>query len=412
MGYGWTVFQVHTSSVLHNSSAYTIMPLPRSNNFDLTCFRARFEQIHTRAFFSEFQQLFNYPAPVAFIYQSFYKLPGNPVRWFVTLELTFYLLATSFFTRMLYQAGLALLPALAFSLSAILISQPFAFEYIESNTELFVWVVVTSAVWLYAAGHRKLASALIGLGGALKIYPIFLLGLPLARKQWKQVFIGLFCCTFLFMLATAMLGPTFSIALHGLSAGLQKFRNYYIYRYNPIESGVDHSLFAVVKLCFVLTGHQRQLPKVAGVYLAAAALTGALLYLFRVRTLPWLNQLLFLTIASVLLPPVSHDYTLIQLYAPWTLYVVYLLRYGSRRTGTHGILLCFLLCSAPLNDLSFSGHLLGGNVKALALCGIVYLVSRYPLLPLPESLATSPGKSATRHLQHGPPSAVAAANLR
>jgi hypothetical protein len=54
-------------------------------------------------------------------------------------------------------------------------------------------------------------------------------------------------------------------------------------------------------------------------YLATIAVAGTALFFSRIVKLPTLNQILCLSIAAILFTPVSFDYTLLQLYAPFTL---------------------------------------------------------------------------------------------
>jgi len=81
-------------------------------------------------------------------------------------------------------------------------------------------------------------------------------------------------------------------------------------------------------------------------YMAVARRSRFNLYFWRIRTLPRTNQILALTVASIMLPPVSGDYTLIHLYIPWgALVLCYnLVEKRAKSAGTyfqfylHGIL--------------------------------------------------------------------------
>ena len=54
----------------------------------------------------------------------------------------------------------------------------------------------------------------------------------------------------------------------------------------------------------------------------SVAVSGVILWFWRIRKPPILNQVTALSVASVLLPPLSHDYTLMHLYAPWVMLVM------------------------------------------------------------------------------------------
>jgi hypothetical protein len=116
-------------------------------------------------------------------------------------------------------------------------------------------------------------------------------------------------------------------------------------------------------------------------YLAVAAALGLALYILRIRFLPILNQILCLCIASILLPPTSYDYTLIHLYVPWGLMVLYAIDLAKAKRspqGLYSVFVCFAILMSAESELIYKApgnanpHGYSGQLKAITL--VVLLV--------------------------------------
>jgi hypothetical protein len=100
-----------------------------------------------------------------------------------------------------------------------------------------------------------------------------------------------------------------------------------------------------------------------------SAAAGLILYFWKIRSLPRTNQVLALTVASILLPPLSHDYTLVHLYIPWALLVLVAICSKDAR-GPRGLTLCFIcmaILMSPESFLFFRGVRIAGQFKAIVL---------------------------------------------
>ena len=94
--------------------------------------------------------------------------------------------------------------------------------------------------------------------------------------------------------------------------------------------------------------------------IAASLVAAVWLYFKRIFKLPLLNQVLSLTICSILLPPVSHDYTLIQMYAPWAIvHADY--RYAGQFKALVLLVLLLLALRFPLENESWDNESLSDN---------------------------------------------------
>jgi len=185
------------------------------------------------------------------------------------------------------------------------------------------------------------------------------------------------------VLSTWILGPTYHAASAGISQGLEYFRLNYALEIRRLEIGFDHSAFAIVK---ELTRHrgldQAYFAPWLNGYMAVAALVGVVLYFWRIRKLPRANQILALTIASVLLPPVSSDYTLVHLYIPWAVLVLLSIHIDTHLKARGFVIafVCLAFLMAPESYLILDGARFGGEIrfagqlKAIALC-VVFIVS-------------------------------------
>ncbi len=360
--------------------AYTLLP-PEYDNGDFTCYAFRFAHFHELSFFTLPGQPFNYPAPVALLYALFYRFAAHPAARFVEVSGLCFVAAALLFARALTRRGTRPGTALSFSLSALMLSYPFMLEFYLSNMEVAVWACLAVGVWAYAKDRPWLAAGCFGLAASLKIYPIVYLALTLARRQYREACFGLAVCGASLGASLYLLGPTVGEAYRGLESGVNQFKVNYVFRFNPLESGIDHSLFGFLKQGLRVARRIDLLPRVAGPYLLVAAITGVALYFVWIRKLPAINQVLALTVASILFPPVSHDYTLIHLYAPWAMLILGLVE--ERREAAPGVvtmmLALFLILFSPENYLIVRGLRMGGPLKAVALMALFGLALRFPL---------------------------------
>ena len=149
----------------------------------------------------------------------------------------------------------------------------------------------------------------------------------------------------------------------------------------PADVGMDHSFFALAKV----VGQQLGLPFQAWLhpyYLIAGAIA-LTLFVGRSLRLPLANQVLFLAIMAVGLPPNSFDYTLVYLYAPWTILAVAAAQSWRQRRGRvpglTALLLCFVPLLAPFSLFVFDGVRFGGQVQTAVLLALLGLCLAFPV---------------------------------
>jgi hypothetical protein len=358
-----------------------------SHHFDFLVYKTRFQHFHQASFFNAWNWPYSYPASMAVIYKIFYATGPRSLGVFLTFSALSYLIATSLFTRALAKAGIAPLAAICFTLPVLFFSYPARLQIFLANMEVMVFVVLTLGIWAYATKRDYLASACFAIAASFKIFPFVFLALFYARRQYRQLLFGIAVLLGVTVASLWILGPTLATAYHGIQAGVASFQQIYVNQFNPLESGMDHSLFGLIKIAIILMVRKTHFVKLAGPYLLLTATAGVVLYFLRIRHLPATNQVLVLGALSVLLPPVSHDYTLLNLYGPWAMLVlaiVHAARNGVRPRGAKAMLLCFAILFTAQNYLIFPVGVyddlrVAGQLKAITLLVLCGLALRYPL---------------------------------
>jgi hypothetical protein len=332
-----------------------------ARNYDLLCYAGRFRFFGSQAFYDFNGQVFNYPAPVALLYRFFYLTP-DPVLTYRLLIAAWAIVAGSIFIRACVKRGVSKWPSAAFAMISLFFF-PVVLMTFLGNMEMIVWIVLSVGVWAYLTGRRLLAAVCFGLAGSFKYYQLGYLFL-FAPSEWRKVLTGISVFGLSMLGSLWAVGPSVGAALAGMKVGTAEFADKYLYRWNPNESGIDHSAFAVMKL-WVAPNHTVLLPLALDVYMVAVLVLLLAAYFQRIRHLSGLSQLLALSVAAVWLWPLSHDYTLVELCAPLVALTLYAIASPNQR-GMGAMFCCF-----------------GGQVRCFALAMLFILILRNDL---PERL--------------------------
>jgi hypothetical protein len=363
--------------------------------FDITIFDMRFWSfLRSGDFFGPLSAPYAYPAPAVFATLPFYMVSDNAVVPFLVFMLTAIWLAT--YLVWLYvrgNAGLYSVVACVLLLTTAT-SYPFYFLLDRGNIEGLIWVVLALGLASFAAGRYWLSAFLIGAAASMKPFPGVLLLLLLARRKYREFIFGGLTFVALNLAAMRALSGSVIGTWEKLAAAFGGFAEHWAFAYRSHEIGVDHSLFSVLKQFVHLkqkypaldhTMESIHLYYFVLVYGAFAA--GYLLYF---RRLPILNQLFLFVIASTLFPYVAYDYTLVQVYIPWTAFLVYLCTdvASGRADLTQAQALRILLpCAVIFTPQTYliiaKGIGCGGQVKALALMALMHAAIT---IPMPSSL--------------------------
>lgn len=357
---------------------------------DLRMFTTRFHHFHSASFFApQWGSPYLYPAAIAPLYKLFFLFPHALVGFFAALVAILLAVGLLLF-RALRRHGVRRSSAAIFVLVSGLFSYPFFFEANRANMELYVWLFSALGVYAIYRDRPWMGAALIGAAAALKIYPLIYFGLLLSRKQYRQFVFGLFSSAVVTLASLWAVCPNILQSCRDVRTGLKTFEQVYVLHYRPVEIGVDHSLFGLLKRVLG-PRHEMILPHLLLLYLAAGALFGLAIYFFRIRNLPYTNQVLCLSIACILLPPTSYDYTLLSLYTPWALLVLVCVdayRSGRRLPGLSIAFVLFGSLMSSQGEFISHGDRLGGQIKAVTLCLLLLWALRYRF-PLSSELNES-----------------------
>lgn len=398
----WTVIFAAVSACFHaffrfvlHRHGHLVNPLSLMNShdrfYDFTIFIDKFKLFHTSAFF-QFGFPINYPAPVCLFFEIFFKFAApHSLLVFVVFCVLAFIIPAIFFARTLIRRGIATGQALLFCAIICLLSWPVLLIVDGGNAEVIVWLTMLIAMWAYATGREWLAAALFGIAASMKLFPFVFLALFLSRRHVGKLLFGAATFLIVSVLSLKILGPTVAIAYRGITFGLAFFKTNYMAQWHPGENGVDHSIFASIKFFLLIFLHHDP-SNFSGwlqVYLLVTALGGILLYFLRIRTMPLLNQVLILSIASIYFTAFSGDGTLIHLYYP--LGMLFLLAIQAWRDGVTIPGLSILLFSMVfcLSIESFlilppslwQGTRLIGPAHAVGLGIMLITALRYPMGP-------------------------------
>ena len=371
--------------VLHLHYPYSYPMVPRQfRQLDFTMYSSCFPQLpHFPETCANYTA---YPASALMVYQFFFLFP-HPLLVFMAAGVGVFAVAAILLARALVRRGVAWRSAYLYCGAALICSYPILFVMDRGNIEVYLWLVLALGVWAYMRGGWTLAATLFGVAASMKLYPAVYLGLLLAKKRYKAFFFGILVAILATIVSLWILGPTIHLAYLGVNQRLHNFGSTYVSTTQPGGIGFDHSLFSLVKAS--LPDHNYQ--AYASFYLPFAAVVGIVVYFWRIWRLPRINQVLALTIAAVVLPPISYEYTLIHLYIPWALLTLYAVETAEssgslqRVRGLGFCFVCFAFLMTPESYFIVDKIRFSGQLKALVLVALFVAALRYPFAETVET---------------------------
>ncbi len=361
---------------------YDHLTLPNGHRMDLLGFLTKWPKLHTAAFYTDKRDVpFEYPAPAAFCYQALYST-GHCYAAYVAIAVVVVGCAAVLLSRRLLALHLRPYAVAAVVTAMFALSYPLLFTLVQANIELLIVAICGAALLLYLRGNYFLSAVLLGFAASVKIFPFVFLALFIPPKKYKALACGVLTIALSTLAGLSFLGPTIALASQGISAGLRENRASIILFFDHQNAGFDHSLFGVVKRVFNPKALTMTFPDhVLTGYMAVAALCGCALWFFRIRKLPILNQIVCFSLVVVVLPPTSYDYTLLHLYLPWSLLLLYVCaaaRQGATVREAATTLVLFGVAFSPLNEFIYKSCSFAGQLKCLVLLTILYQALRTP----------------------------------
>jgi Glycosyltransferase family 87 len=369
--------------VLHLSNPYN-WPLtpPHELLNDLNTFVVKFDRFHSPSFFTfdpEFP--FAYPAPMAVLYKLIYLFPWHRNYSFFLLMAATIAGSALLVAFAAVRRGLELRPALLFCGFTVLFSYPFIFEAKQGNLEFFVAVLISAGIWLFLRGRGYSSAACFAVAGSMKLFPLIYLGLHIAQRRWKPVVFGIAVAIVITLFSLWLLAVDISLGWHKIQEGIAVFQEKIVLHILPREVGFDHSMFSVVKRICAAVNPEISLRSALRYYMIVVATGGTVLFFTRIRHLPIANQVLTLAVCSIMLPPVSYDYTLMHLYAPLAMVTLIGVSANKRNLVLPGLLIALVLIAvalAPLSEFIHHGVRFGGQIRAIVLLALLIVGLLYP----------------------------------
>lgn len=360
---------------------YTSPVIPFDRWVDFLCFDARFAHFHSATFFSPALGVaFAYPPPMALFYKAFYLPPHHHLPIFLMVSGGCALWLGWTLGQAMIGRGVSPQATWLFLSTTLCVSYPFWFEFMLGNMEICVFLVVAAGMLAFVRERYYLAACVFAVAAGMKIFPFVYLALLLSKRKYRELASGIVFGAALYTVSLWAICPSLATANRGLAAGFDFFRVHYALAFRPIETGFDHSIFGFIKRvaaeCHVYT----MPPRVLTGYLLVVSLVGLILYFARIKKLPLLNQALCLCIASILLPPTSHDYTLMHLYVPWGLIVLYAIerwKAGQSVDGLKWVFVCFAVLVSAESEFIFHWGF-SGQLKAIALVVLLVIALSKP----------------------------------
>jgi len=374
----------------HGHSVYPFSLNQHDRFYDFTIFTEKFSYFHTQRFFETGFPI-NYPAPVALVFEFFFKyMAPHALFAFITFSVLSFVVPAGLFAKALMRRGIGTGRALLFVSILCLLSWPVLLVVDGGNAEVVVWLAMLIGMWAYATGRLWTAAVFFGIATSMKLFPIVFLALFLSRRHIGKLLAGIGTFLVVSVVSLKVLGPTIAIAYNGITYGLQHFGRAYMATWQTNENGVDHSLFALIKMVLFLGFHHPSDDFTGWLraYLIATAVGGVLLYFLRIRKQPLLNQVLVLSIVSIYFTAFSGDGTLVHLYYPLILLFFLSMqayRDGVTVPGLSTILYCMVFCLSVESFLVIAHKEQGARFIGPSHCvalGIMLIAAlRYPLGP-------------------------------
>jgi len=346
---------------------------PPRPGVDFYIYLERMQFLHRPEFFTQHFSLgWYYPAPAIFGYAFFYEFCVGD-RWKIGYSVMVAIVAGMllFCGRKLVQAivarGVRNRSAIGFVLLTVILSFPIYISLQRGNLESVIWFMVAAAIW--ALRHRRwfTGAVVLGIAASFKIYPALYFGLFFKQRRWKEIAVGLGTMAATTLLALRFMEPDIRFAGRNVLQGVSAFTATYGKGIAPVY---DHSLYLLLKIA-TMHFHPNAV-RLLHCYLLIAAAAATALFLGRMLRLPVTNQLLFLATMSVMLPPVSFEYTLQSLYIPWAWILLLLLTPRIPTRWWQGLtMVLFAVLMAPITFIEHRGTSWGGAVKAVALVGLL-----------------------------------------
>jgi glycosyl transferase family 87 len=336
-----------------------------------------------------------YPVPSIFAYLFFLRLFPNPLAAYLTFAVLSFLVATVGLSLLVFRTTSKMLPQVAIW-STLVLGFPLLILCERANIEAVIWVFVLLGLVAFARSQFLISAISWAIAASMKITPGVLCLLFIAKRKYWMLALAVAATAAFSVLSFAAVGPTTRQAASDSSKSASFLRNEFIL---VREGGqFDESLFGATKQLVSLYDYARRkndrpFPKILPgtetglrIYNILIPIGAVLLYWFRLRHLPLLNQFMAYVILGTLLPQVSYEYKLVHMYLVWGAFLLFLLTDVVSEHVTipakaiHAILLSCAVMFIPLTYFEIE---INGQIKMSFLVLILWTVLK---VPMPSSL--------------------------
>jgi hypothetical protein len=341
---------------------------------DLLDYAPNAHLIHTLAYF-RVPLLLTYPAPCHILYWLLSLAGPHAVLAYLLSAAIVAGTAILFFTRQLHRCDLRWTSCIAFGAVLLVTSFPLAFTLYTANIELYLWLLTLCGLWAYASGREGLAAVCFALAGSAKPYPLLFFLLFLRRGHLHRILQGLAVYAASTLLSLWLIYPNIALSFREISSRTAAFATASILGYQSWLVGYDHTPWSLYKAA---TSPWTQMHSTfeLDIYLGAGLTLMLLLWFTRIRRMPLLEQVTFLSAAMLLLPPISNDYTLLHLYAPFGLLALAIARGQVAGRFYAPALVCYAVLLTPQSFvIAVSAHF-AGQLKCLFLLALFVHIAR------------------------------------
>ncbi len=376
-------FELFCHFALHLQYPYDwpfVAPISRFN--DLLDWLPQFRTLHTLAFFNQPNRVL-YPAPLSVVYGLFALTQPHALAVYLLFAATLAFTALALLANRLISLGIRPSSVIVFLALVFLTSYPFWLLLHTANLELVVWGATLAGVWALSTGREGTAATLFGLAASMKLYPILYLAVFLRRGTWPRILQGFAVAAAAILASLWVVYPNLAISWRQMQLGSATFIARDGLHWLPGQAGFDHTFFSFLKT-ILPTLTPETTAHLLSAYLAVAALTAAWLWFARIRNKSMLDQILFLAVLTVLLPPTSYDYTLIHLYAPWGLLVLALAAGRLPSKSGYIALASFAILFTAQGYIIADGNHFAAQLKCLALLALAATTTRHSLFQSPS----------------------------
>jgi hypothetical protein len=379
----------------HLWSAATLWIVPPF--YDFGCYYQQLRYLHTPQFWTYTSTSWDYPAPCILVYQLFYAFNRgtggpHPVFFGFLAYLIFVAgvlaIAGIALGRAVHRRGIAWPSIAPFLGISLLLCWPLFFGMERGNIEFFLDAGIALGIYAYIERKWWLAAIILGLFGAGKLYPLLFLSLFLPARRWKEFAAGLCTAIAITAFSSHWIGPAPPNSQQpvGVTHVLLNWIHANALNIDLRTIGYDHSIFGTIKE--IGHNHPEWFAPMAIAYACIGSVLMLVLFFTKLWKMPRPNQLLAVTIAALLLPPTSFDYTLDLLLPAWAWIMLETTKTPVSLSNRKAHLLLFAgfaFLFAPEAFLTWHGLLISGQFK---MCCLVLMFLFALTVSLPENNGT------------------------